>query len=126
MAAVELRSIAKSFGSVPVLRNVDLTIADGEFLAGWTVRLREVHLLRVIAGLELQDAGTVIIGGAPVDHLRPHERRVAMVFQSYALYPHMSVFNNIALPLMMSKLSFGQRLPLVGRGRRAARRSCAR
>ena len=116
MAAVELRSIAKSFGSVPVLRNVDLTIADGEFLTlVGPSGCGKSTLLRVIAGLELQDAGTVIIGGAPVDHLRPHERRVAMVFQSYALYPHMSVFNNIALPLMMSKLSFGQRLPLVGR-----------
>jgi multiple sugar transport system ATP-binding protein len=116
MAAVELRSIAKSFGSVPVLRDVDLTIADGEFLTlVGPSGCGKSTLLRVIAGLELQDAGTVIIGGAPVDHLRPHERRVAMVFQSYALYPHMSVFNNIALPLVMSKLSFAQRLPLLGR-----------
>ncbi|MEO8137443.1 MAG: ABC transporter ATP-binding protein, partial [Betaproteobacteria bacterium] len=70
-------------------------------------------LLRIIAGLERQDSGTVSIGGASVDHLRPHERKVAMVFQNYALYPHMSVFENIALPLTMSRLNLFERIPLL-------------
>jgi multiple sugar transport system ATP-binding protein len=114
VAGVELRAIAKTFGAVRVLRDVDLTIADGEFLTlVGPSGCGKSTLLRVIAGLETQDSGSVGIGGTPVDHLRPHERKVAMVFQSYALYPHMSVFNNVALPLVMSRLSLVERLPLL-------------
>ena len=114
MAAVELRSIAKSFGPVGVLRGIDLSIADGEFLTlVGPSGCGKSTLLRVIAGLEMQDSGAVSIGGASVDHLRPHERKVAMVFQSYALYPHMTVFNNIALPLTMARLTLSERIPLV-------------
>ncbi|HVF65626.1 MAG TPA: ABC transporter ATP-binding protein [Casimicrobiaceae bacterium] len=114
LAAVELSSIAKSFGSVRVLRDIALSIADGEFLTlVGASGCGKSTLLRIIAGLEMQDSGTVSIGGASVDHLRPHERGVAMVFQSYALYPHMTVFNNIALPLMMGRLTLAERIPLV-------------
>jgi multiple sugar transport system ATP-binding protein len=114
VAAVELRSIAKSFGPVRVLRDIELTIPDGEFLTlVGPSGCGKSTLLRVIAGLETQDSGTVRIGSAPVDHLRPHERKVAMVFQSYALYPHMTVFNNIALPLVMSRLTLAERIPLL-------------
>ncbi|CAM5198132.1 glycerol-3-phosphate ABC transporter ATP-binding protein [Bosea thiooxidans] len=114
MATVALSSIAKSFGSTKVLGGVDLDIADGEFLTlVGPSGCGKSTLIRIIAGLEHQDGGGVAIGGSRVDHLRPHERRVAMVFQSYALYPHMSVRANIALPLTMSRLSLRQRLPLL-------------
>ena len=114
MAGLTLRGIVKSFGTTPVLRDVDLDIADGEFLTlVGPSGCGKSTLLRIVAGLERQDAGSVAIGGAPVDHLRPHERRVAMVFQSYALYPHMSVFENMALPLTMARLNVLERIPLV-------------
>jgi multiple sugar transport system ATP-binding protein len=114
MAGLKLSGVAKSFGDVPVLNSVDLDIADGEFLTlVGPSGCGKSTLLRIIAGLETQDVGTVSIGGAPVDHLRPHERRVAMVFQNYALYPHMTVFDNIALPLTMQRLNLFERLPLV-------------
>ena len=114
MARVELRSITKSFGSVPVLAGIDLDIADGEFLTlVGASGCGKSTLVRIIAGLEPQTSGTVAIDGHPIDHLRPHERRVAMVFQSYALYPHMTVAANIGLPLTMQRLSLWERLPLV-------------
>ena len=114
MAKVELSSIAKSFGPTKVLGGVDLDIADGEFLTlVGPSGCGKSTLIRIIAGLEHQDGGSVAIGGARIDHLRPHERRVAMVFQSYALYPHMSVRANIALPLTMSRLPLWRRLPLL-------------
>jgi multiple sugar transport system ATP-binding protein len=114
MAALTLRGITKSFGTTHVLSPIDLDIADGEFLTlVGPSGCGKSTLLRIVAGLEQQDAGTVAIGGQPVDHLRPHERRVAMVFQSYALYPHMSVFENIALPLTMARLNVLERMPLI-------------
>jgi multiple sugar transport system ATP-binding protein len=114
MASLALRGISKSFGDVPVLNAIDLDIADGEFLTlVGPSGCGKSTLLRIIAGLEAQDSGTVSIGGTGVDHLRPHERKVAMVFQTYALYPHMTVFDNIALPLTMARLNLLERLPLV-------------
>src|SRR5438874_983852 len=114
MASVELKSIGKSFGGAPVLSGIDLDVADGEFLAlVGASGCGKSTLIRIIAGLEPQSSGSVLIDGTPVDHLRPHERHVAMVFQSYALYPHMRVFANIALPLMMSRLNLIERLPII-------------
>ncbi|MEN3383333.1 MAG: multiple sugar transport system ATP-binding protein, partial [Hyphomicrobiales bacterium] len=114
MADVALSAITKSFGSTPVLKGVDLAVQDGEFLAlVGPSGCGKSTLLRIIAGLEAQDAGAVSIGGQPVDHLRPHERRAAMVFQNYALYPHMSVFDNMALPLVMARHNLIERLPLL-------------
>jgi ABC-type sugar transport system ATPase subunit len=114
MARVELESIGKSFGETAVLSGIDLDIADGEFLTlVGPSGCGKSTLIRIIAGLEPQTSGRIRIGGAPVDDLRPHERRVAMVFQSYALYPHMSVFANMALPLTMQRLSPWERLPLL-------------
>ena len=114
MASVELQSIGKSFGATPVLSGIDLTVADGEFLTlVGASGCGKSTLIRIIAGLEPQTAGSVRIGGASVDHLRPHERHVAMVFQSYALYPHMRVFANMALPLTMTRLNLFERLPLL-------------
>ena len=114
MARVELVSIGKSFGDTAVLSGIDLDIADGEFLTlVGPSGCGKSTLIRIIAGLEPQTSGRIRIEGAPVDDLRPHERRVAMVFQSYALYPHMSVFANMALPLTMQRLSLWERLPLL-------------
>lgn len=114
MAGLTLRGIQKAFGDTSVLNNIDLDIADGEFLTlVGPSGCGKSTLLRIIAGLESQDRGSVSIGETSVDHLRPHERRIAMVFQNYALYPHMSVFDNIALPLTMTRLNLFERLPLM-------------
>jgi len=115
MAGLSLKGISKGFGATPVLGSIDLDIHDGEFLAlVGPSGCGKSTLLRIIAGLERQDQGSVSIGNAAVDHLRPHERKVAMVFQNYALYPHMTVFQNMALPLTMSRLNLLERLPLLG------------
>ncbi|KWV55218.1 glycerol-3-phosphate ABC transporter ATP-binding protein [Bradyrhizobium macuxiense] len=116
MAAVSIDGIRKSFGSIPVLRGVSLSIADGEFLTLLGPSgCGKSTLLRILAGLEMQDAGSISIGERVVDGLRPKQRDVAMVFQSYALYPHMTVASNMALPLRMRRLSAVQRLPILGR-----------
>jgi multiple sugar transport system ATP-binding protein len=100
--SVTLEGIVKRHGAVTVLHGIDLAIAPGEFFAllgpsgsGKTTTLR------ILAGLEPHDAGRVIMEGVDVTQRQPGERDVAMVFQSYALYPHMSVYENIAFPLRM-------------------------
>lgn len=116
MASILIDSIRKNYGPTPVLRGVSLSIADGEFLTLLGPSgCGKSTLLRVLAGLELQDAGSVRIGERTVDSLRPKRRDVAMVFQSYALYPHMTVASNLALPLRMRRLSAFQRFPVFGR-----------
>jgi multiple sugar transport system ATP-binding protein len=114
VASVELSRITKAFGDTSVLKGISLPVHDGEFLTlVGPSGCGKSTLIRIVAGLEAQDEGAVSIGDAPVDHLRPHERRVAMVFQSYALYPHMTVRENIALPLVMSRLRLWERIPLL-------------
>ncbi|MHC2440283.1 ABC transporter ATP-binding protein [Bradyrhizobium sp. USDA 4451] len=116
MASVSIENIRKDYGQAPVLRNVSLSTADGEFLTLLGPSgCGKSTLLRILAGLEVQDAGSVRIGERVVDGLRPKRRDIAMVFQSYALYPHMSVASNMALPLRMRRLSALQRLPVLGR-----------
>jgi multiple sugar transport system ATP-binding protein len=111
---VALTGIRKSFGATAVLKGVSLDIEPGEFLTLLGPSgCGKSTLLRIIAGLEIQDDGTVAIGDRVVDGLRPKQRDVAMVFQSYALYPHMTVAQNMALPLRMRRLSTAQRLPLI-------------
>jgi multiple sugar transport system ATP-binding protein len=113
---LELRGIVKRFGSTPVLRDVDLSIGQGEFVAVvGPSGCGKSTLLRVIAGLENPDEGTVRIDGSAVENEPPKARDVAMVFQSYALYPHMTVEQNMALPLVMRQLTRFERLPLVRR-----------
>ena len=103
MAELELAGLSKSFdGRTRVVDDVSLRVDDGAFLTLLGPSgCGKSTLLRLIAGLETADAGTVRIGGSPVDRLAPSERDVAMVFQSYALYPHLTVFENIAVPLRL-------------------------
>lgn len=115
MAGLTIDTISKSFGDTEVLRGVSLDIADGEFvsLVGPS-GCGKSTLLRIIAGLEDQSAGDIRIGGQSVSGTRAADRNLSMVFQSYALYPHLSVGENIAVPLKMRRMSGLQRLPLVG------------
>ena len=100
MASVTLSGVRKSFGSTEVLHGVDIAVEDGEFcvLVGPS-GCGKSTLLRMIAGLEDVTSGDVLIGGRRVNDLPPRDRNLAMVFQNYALYPHLSVFENIAFPL---------------------------
>jgi len=109
---VLIRGLTKSFGETPVLKGIDLDIAPGEFITVLGPSgCGKTTLMRIVAGLERQDAGSVEIDGRQVDSLRPDERNIAMVFQSYALYPHLSAADNLALPLRMRRLHWRQRLP---------------
>ncbi len=124
MPGVFLRRISKSFGGTPILRDVTLEVEDGEFLAILGPSgCGKSTLLRILAGLETADAGEVWIGERRVDALAPKARDLAMVFQSYALYPYMTVQQNISLPLEMRRLSAWQRLPLLGRAFSGAART---
>ena len=114
-----------ALGGQPILRDVSLHVARGEFVALLGPSgCGKTTLMRVIAGIQSADSGCVRIGGREVTAAHPAERNVAMVFQSYALYPHLTVAQNIAVPLTMTRLSGWQRMPLLGGmlpGSRAAR-----
>jgi len=100
MAEVELRNVYKSYGNDRVIHGVDCEIADGEFLViVGPSGCGKSTLLRMIAGLETITEGEISIGGRVVNELEPAERDIAMVFQNYALYPHMTVYNNMAYGL---------------------------
>lgn len=105
MASVEILNIRKDFGSTPVIRDVSIRIADEEFvvLVGPS-GCGKSTLLRMIAGLESIADGEIRVGGRIVNDLPPKDRDIAMVFQSYALYPHMSVAKNMAFSLKLKKL----------------------
>jgi multiple sugar transport system ATP-binding protein len=102
MTQVTLTNVSKSYGDTVVLQGVDLQIADGEFvvLVGPS-GCGKTTLLRMMCGLEEITGGTLAIDGQVVNHLPPAQRGIAMVFQSYALYPHMSVFDNMAFGLKL-------------------------
>ncbi len=103
MASVELHSIRKCYGNVEIIPNVDLTIADEEFVAlVGPSGCGKSTLLRMIAGLEQITSGELLIDNKNVNRSNPSERDVAMVFQNYALYPHMSVYDNIAFNLQLA------------------------
>jgi multiple sugar transport system ATP-binding protein len=109
MSRIELRRICKRFGDTPVLNDIDLSIAPGEFCVFvGPSGCGKSTLLRLLAGLEDPSAGEIEIDGLLVNHLPPAKRNVAMVFQSYALYPHMSVHQNMAFGLQHRKLPAGE------------------
>jgi multiple sugar transport system ATP-binding protein len=109
MAEVILRGIRKSYGSTEVIHGVDLEIRDGEFVVFvGPSGCGKSTLLRLIAGLEEITGGELLIGGEVVNDRTPRERGIAMVFQSYALYPHMNAYDNMAFGLELSKLSKGE------------------
>ncbi len=100
MATVETRGIKKLFGDVAAVNGVSLLTRDGEFLVLLGPSgCGKSTLLRMIAGFEIPTEGELLIGGKVMNDLPPRARKIAMVFQSYALYPHMTVFKNIAFPL---------------------------
>ncbi|MCI0431995.1 MAG: ABC transporter ATP-binding protein [Rhodospirillales bacterium] len=100
MGTVETRALTKTFGDVGAVDRIDLFTGEGEFLVLLGPSgCGKTTLLRMIAGLEEPTSGDVLIGNELVTHLPPRARNIAMVFQSYALYPHLSVFRNIAFPL---------------------------
>jgi ABC-type sugar transport system ATPase subunit len=103
MAGLILKNVSKSFGDVRVLENISLELADGELLVLLGPSgCGKSTLLRLIAGLEESEHGEIFIGEKQVDRLRPRDRNVALVFQNYSLYPHMSVAKNLAFPLKVA------------------------
>ncbi len=118
MADVRLRNVKKSFGNVEVLKGIDLDIDSGEFVVFvGPSGCGKSTLLRLIAGLEEITSGTIEIGGEVTNEIPPAGRGIAMVFQSYALYPHMSVYDNMAFGLKLAKVP---KADLDARVRRAA------
>ena len=105
MAQIRIKEISKSFGPVMVLDSVSLSVDDGEFVVFvGPSGCGKTTLLRTIAGLEKPTGGQIIIGADDVTAWPPARRGVAMVFQSYALYPHMTVRENIAFGLKVAKV----------------------
>jgi multiple sugar transport system ATP-binding protein len=100
VAEVRIEAVSKSFGDVAAVKDMTLTVADGEFvvLLGPT-GAGKTTTLRLVAGLERPDRGRIVIGGRDVSALSPAERDVAFVFQQYSLYPHLTVYDNLAFPL---------------------------
>jgi multiple sugar transport system ATP-binding protein len=100
MAVIETKDLTKYFGEVKAVDGIDLSIQEGELMVILGPSgCGKTTLMRMIAGLEKPTGGNVMIGGENVTELPPRARPIAMVFQSYALYPHMTVFNNIAFPI---------------------------
>ena len=115
MAEIELRNISKSFGSTEVIKSLDLSVSNGEFITiVGPSGCGKSTLLRIIAGLENQSTGDVKIDGNVVNNTRASERDLAMVFQSYALYPHLTVQQNLMVPLKLRRLSILERFPIIG------------
>src|SRR5436305_2803717 len=106
MASVSIRDVRKAFGSTQVLHGVSIEIADGEFtvLVGPS-GCGKSTLLRMLAGLEEITEGEIAIGGRVVNKVPPKQRDIAMVFQNYALYPHMTVRDNMSFALMLARQS---------------------
>ena len=115
MAEIELRNISKSFGSTEVIKSLDLSVANGEFITiVGPSGCGKSTLLRIIAGLENQSTGDVEIDGNVVNNTKASQRDLAMVFQSYALYPHLTVQQNLMVPLKLRRLSKLERFPIIG------------
>jgi multiple sugar transport system ATP-binding protein len=116
MGSVSLRGIRKSYGEVDVIKGIDLDVADGEFIVFvGPSGCGKSTTLRMIAGLETITDGEILIDGARANDLRPADRGAAMVFQSYALYPHMTVAENMGFALKMAGVAKADREAQVGR-----------
>ncbi|HTN61130.1 MAG TPA: ATP-binding cassette domain-containing protein, partial [Devosia sp.] len=104
MASIQLRNVRKAFGAVEVIKGIDLDIQSGEFMVFvGPSGCGKSTLLRLVAGLEDITSGELSFDGKVVNGLAPSKRGIAMVFQSYALYPHMTVFDNMAFGLTLEK-----------------------
>src|SRR3954465_6342866 len=105
MAALSFRGARKSYGELEVIHGVSMDVADGEFVViVGPSGCGKSTLLRMVAGLETITAGEIVIGGRVVNNLEPKDRDIAMVFQNYALYPHMSVYENMSYGLRIQRL----------------------
>jgi sn-glycerol 3-phosphate transport system ATP-binding protein len=130
MATLTVEQVTKSFGKVDVLHGIDLSVSDGEMIViVGASGCGKSTLLRIVAGLETATAGRVVISGTDVTRLEPSDRDIAMVFQNYALYPHMSVFENMSYGLRIRGVSkpeiarrVGQAAELLGLGSLLQRR----
>ena len=124
MATLDLHGLSKSFGAATILAGIDLALRDGEMLViVGASGCGKSTLLRLVAGLEVPSGGSIVLGGRDVTHADPAARDIAMVFQNYALYPHMSVFDNMAYGLRIRGLGkadirgrVGQAAELLGIG----------
>ena len=116
MASLSIRNVRKRFGPVEVLHGIDIEVADGEFLIlVGPSGCGKSTLLSMIAGLDSTSDGEIAIGGQVVNALGPKDRDIAMVFQSYALYPSMTVRQNIEFALEMRKMPRAERSTVVAR-----------
>ncbi len=105
MSSLKIKNISKTYGQLDILKNIDLNIEDGEFLVlVGPSGCGKSTTLRIIAGLEEPSEGEVYIGSEIVNDRDPSKRDIAMVFQNYALYPHMTVYENMAFGLTLQKL----------------------
>jgi iron(III) transport system ATP-binding protein len=106
MAAITVQGLAKRFGAVTALQSLDIEIRAGEFftLLGPS-GCGKTTLLRIVAGFERQNEGDLLIGGKVANDVPAHQRDMGMVFQNYAIFPHMSVFDNVAYGLRQRKVS---------------------
>jgi multiple sugar transport system ATP-binding protein len=104
MAAIIIDGVSKQFGSAVALAQLDLNVSDGEFVALLGPSgCGKTTLLRIIAGLETRSSGRVLIGDRDISDLPPAQRGLAMVFQNYAVFPHLNVYENVAFGLRMQK-----------------------
>ena len=105
MSKLQIKNLNKNFGNTKILENINLEIEEGEFvvLVGPSGSGKST-ILRIIAGLETPDIGEISINNKTINDLKPKDRDIAMVFQNYALYPHMNVFDNLAFPLKMKNI----------------------
>ena len=117
MGALSIRNVRKSFGAVNILKGIDIEIEEGEFLIlVGPSGCGKSTLLSIIAGLDVPTSGSVHIGERDVTHELPKDRDIAMVFQSYALYPNMNVAQNISFALEMRKVPKAERAAAVPLG----------
>ncbi|AYG60631.1 ABC transporter ATP-binding protein [Rhizobium jaguaris] len=115
MSTLSLRDITKSFGANDILKGVSLEVEPGEFIAlVGPSGCGKSTLLRILAGLDHADGGEILVAGSDISGVAAADRNIAMVFQSYALYPHLTASENIAVPLAMRRLTRVQRLPFIG------------